>query len=276
MRNSGTQEVFLKYDCRMICRPVPLGSVSSANFTSYQKCPAGQYRDATMTDCMSCPLGHFSSKPGASICRPSPAGFVPSADSSTVVPCPAGSYSSAASVTCTLCPTGQQGGHQSHPITSDHDFKAGVLKWLMFTSNIKLNIYCLPYPPGTYTDTEGLPVCIPCAPGEFASAQGSTSCTDCPVGTVAPWANFSYQLWPEAMLKAFTTSVGHCIQSSGCMGSTWVLDFTIKPLIDHFRLFNLRRAAHHARRDTSNPSRARLTASPARPASIHLLVSTCW
>ena len=79
--------------------------------------------------------------------------------------------------------------------------------------NINLNIYCLSFPPGTYTDTEGLPVCIPCAPGEYASAQGSTSCTDCPVGTVAPWGNFSYQLWPEAMLAAFTTSVGHTKES---------------------------------------------------------------
>ena len=73
----------------------------------------------------------------------------------------------------------------------------------------RLHIFLHASPPGTYTDTEGLPVCIPCAPGEYASTEGSTSCTDCPVGTVAPWANFSYQLWPEAMLAAFTTSVGH-------------------------------------------------------------------
>ena len=42
-------------------------------------------------------------------------------------------------------------------------------------------------PPGTYSDSDGLPACVPCPPGRYASSLGSTNCSDCAAGTVAPW-----------------------------------------------------------------------------------------
>jgi hypothetical protein len=168
-----------------VCQQCPVGTWSSADKTSCEPCPAGQYAYKHLS-CQICPAGQYSlekwdeckscrvgevSQQGSSSCAACLPGQYASQTDNICKSCNKHTYSPGLVNSCTRCPSG---------------YYAGVGEKVCHTcspgENIdyKLNV-CIKCAPSFYSRNPAIK-CQKCPAGQF-SGEGATSCYSCPPRT---------------------------------------------------------------------------------------------